>query len=91
MAQSHLCWVQYIWGGDEFVCRWTPWPCCHVCMEMSKREDLSPSDYLGGWLGRHLVNISPSTLAQHIRHEERGKEALLGLFYKGMNLIHPLS
>lgn len=48
-------------GGDEFGCCWTPGPCCHVSMEMKEGQDVAHSEYLGGWQGKHLVNISPST------------------------------
>lgn len=48
-------------GGDEFGCCCTPCPCCHVSMEMKEGQDVAPSEYLGGWQGKHLVNISPST------------------------------
>lgn len=38
-------------------------PClyCHVSMEMKEGQDVAHSEYLGGWQGKHLVNISPST------------------------------
>lgn len=49
---------------DEFGCCC---PCCHVSMEMREGQDVPHSDYLGGWQGRHLVNILPSTATQHIQ------------------------
>lgn len=82
MAQFHLCWLRNIetmvpnifqkgcWGGgerDEFGCCCTPCPCCHVSMEMREGQDVAHSDNLGGWQGRHLVNISPSIPTQHIQ------------------------
>lgn len=48
-------------GGDEFGCCCTPCPRCHVSMETKEGQDVADSEYLGGWQGRHLVNISPST------------------------------
>lgn len=37
-------------------------PCFHGNEE---RQDVADSHHLGGWQGRHLVNISPSTSTQH--------------------------
>lgn len=48
-------------GGDEFGCCCTPCLYCHVSMEMKEGQDVAHSEYLGGWQGKHLVNISPST------------------------------
>lgn len=36
-------------------------------METREGQDVAHSDYLGGWQGRHLVNISPSIPTQHIQ------------------------
>lgn len=52
---------------DEFGCCCSPCPCCHVSMEMREGQDVPHSDYLGGWQGRHLVNILPSIATQHIQ------------------------
>lgn len=53
---------------DEFGCCCTPCPCCHVSMETREGQDVAHSDNLGGWQGRHLVNISPSIPTQHPAH-----------------------
>lgn len=50
---------------DKFGCCCPPCPCCHVSMEMREGQDVPHSDYLGGWQGRHLVNILPSIATQH--------------------------
>lgn len=52
---------------DEFGCCCPPFPCCHVSMEMREGQDVPHSDYLGGWQGRHLVNILPSIATKHIQ------------------------
>lgn len=47
------------WGGDRLGSCCIPCPCCHVSTEMREGQDVAHSGYLGGWQGRHLVNISP--------------------------------
>lgn len=39
-----------------------PLPCCHVSMGMKEGQDVAHSDYLGGRLGKHLVNKVPQLL-----------------------------